>query len=89
MGTRIIHSRRDGASSSRVCGLQDGTGAEATTTATFADVTPTVLLVGFGPQNTNPAALTFRALIVLDGTITGTQRTTINTWGAAHHGATV
>ncbi len=87
---RVLHSRRDGASSSRVIGLQDGTGSEATTTSgSFTATEPTMIIFGGGPQSTNSSDPTFHALVVLDGTITSGQRSTINTWASTNHGATV
>ena len=88
-GTRVIHSRHTGTGASTVCGIQDGTGAEATSTSSsFSTTLPQAVIVGRG-VSANPADITFRALIILDGSISSTQRSDINTWAAANHGATV
>ena len=88
-GTRVIHSRHTGTGASKTCGIQDGTGAEATTTSSsFSTTLPQIAKVAQG-VSTNGADITFHALIILDGAITSTQRSDINTWAAAHHGATV
>ena len=88
-GTRVIHSRHTGTGASKTCGIQDGTGAEATTTSSsFSTTLPQAVIVGRG-VSTNNADITLRALIILDGSISSTQRSAITTWAAANHGATV
>lgn len=85
---RCLHSRRSG-SGTPTTGIQDGTGAESTvSSASFTTSIPHLVRVGAGPA-ANPSDIVWHALIVLNGTVTGAQRSTINTWAAANHGATV
>ncbi len=86
---RCLHARRAGTSSSRVAGLQDGTGSEQTSTATFSATVPDFFSVGINGGFGNASTMVWRAAILIDGNPSSGQRSTINTWAAANHGATV
>ncbi len=87
--TRVLHARRAGVTASRTMGLQDGSGVEATAVSgAYTATAPDNIFIGSGPT-ANQADIVFRAFVVVDGTVTSTQRTTLNTWATTHHGATV